>query len=244
MGKLPQAEKLPSAEELPTENGYDAARVEEAFASFAERVRELESLAGELRAELRSLRSERAGAARAARPFEDEIWPVEPGRANVGPAPTWISSVPAPVVRPLRIPGILLEGAFLLLVALFAGLADLSTTWIALVMAAAWALVAISEWAAAAKRRRWHLDEVAAPLDLPGEPVGESTGPWNLPVVEATAVELPEVSESHTVVAPLPGPAGGGDSGETMESPAEPAHGRFRLLRRRKPEPAADPWEA
>jgi hypothetical protein len=238
MGKLPRAEELPR-----TEDGYDAARVEEAFASFAERVRELESVAGELRAELRSLRSERAGAGRAAQPFDDEMWPVEPGR-NLGPAPRWISSVPAPVVRPLTIPRILLEGAFLLLVALFAGLADLSTAWIALVMAAAWALVALSEWAAAAKRSRWRLDEVAAPLELPGEQAGESTGPWNLPVIEATAVELPEVSESHTVVAPLPEPPTEEDPGETIESPVEPTAGRFRLLRRRKPEPAADPWEA
>jgi hypothetical protein len=172
------------------------------------------------------------------------MWPVERGRGNVGPAPSWISSVPAPVVRPLTVPRIVLEGAFLLLVALFAGLADLSTAWIALVMASAWALVAISEWAAAAKRSRWRLDQVAAPLELPGESPGESTGPWKLPVIEATAVELEEVSESHTVVAPLPVPPSEEDPGETIESPVEPAGGRFRLLRRRKPEPATDPWEA
>lgn len=240
MGKLPRAEELPR-----TEEGYDAARVEEAFASFTERVRELESVAGELRAELRSLRSERAGPSLAARPFEDETWPVERGRGNVGPAPNWISSVPAPVVRPLTIPRIVPEGAFLLLVALFAGLADLSTGWIALVMTAAWALVALSEWAAAARRRRWRLDEVAAPVEPPGEPAGESTGPWNLPVIEATAVELPEVSESHTVVAALPEPPGDGDPGETMDSPAAPVdRRRLRLPRRRKPGPATDPWEA
>ena len=240
MGKLPRAEELPR-----TEEGYDAARVEEAFASFAVRVRELESVAGELRAELRSLRAERVGADRAAQPFEDEMWPDEPGRSRPGPAPDWISSVPAPVVRPFTVPRIILEGAFLLLVALFAGLADLSTTAIAVVMAAAWALVALSEWAAAAKRGRWRLDEVAAPVEVPGEPAGESTGPWNVPVIEATAVELPEVSESHTVVATLPEAPGEGDPGETMETPAQPAaRRRLRLPGRRKPEPAADPWEA
>jgi hypothetical protein len=245
MGNLPHAEELSGAEGLPqTEDGYEAARVEEAFALFAERVRALESVAGELRAELRSLRAERTGAARAAQPFEDELWPDEPG-AKVGPSPDWISSVPAPVVRPLTVPRIVLEGAVLLLAALFAGLADLSTISIALVMTAAWALVAASEWAAASKRSRWHLDEVAAPLELPGEQAGESTGPWNLPVVEATAVELPEVSESHTVVAPLPAAPGEGDPGDTIESPLEPAaRRRLRLPRRRKAEPAADPWEA
>ena len=58
MSKLPRTEDLPRAGE-----GYDPARVEEAFSAFAERVRELEAVAGELRAELRSLRAERAAAA-------------------------------------------------------------------------------------------------------------------------------------------------------------------------------------
>ena len=250
--------KLPRAQELPrSDDGYDAARVEEAFASFAERVRELESVAGELRAELHSLRSERAGARRAAAPFErgeftDEEWPVAPGSGNagLGPSPDWVASVPAPLVRPFVVPRIALEGAFLLLVALFAGLADLSATWIIGVMAAAWALVAVSEWAAAAKRARWRLDEVAEPVAVGGESASESTGPWNLPVVQATAVELPEVSESHTVVASLPAEADA-DAGEEEPPAAEPepepsaelAPRRRFSLRRQKPEPAADPWE-
>ena len=47
MSKLPQTDELPHADE-----GFDPARVEEAFATFANRVRELESVASELRAEL------------------------------------------------------------------------------------------------------------------------------------------------------------------------------------------------
>ena len=56
MSKLPQTDDLPRAGE-----GYDAARVEEAFGAFADRVRELEAVAAELRAELKSLRAERSG---------------------------------------------------------------------------------------------------------------------------------------------------------------------------------------
>ena len=44
MSKLPRTRDLPEVEE-----GYDPARVEEAFATFAERVQELESVASELR---------------------------------------------------------------------------------------------------------------------------------------------------------------------------------------------------
>lgn len=239
MGKVPRAEELPDSEE-----GVDAARVEEAFASFADRVRELESVAEELREELRSLRSERAAVRRPLR-GDDEEWPLEPG-APVGPAPDWISAVPAPVVRPLTIPRIVLEGAFLLLVALFAGLADLSTVSIVLVMAGAWALVAASEWAAAAKRARWRLEQIPPPLADPEEGADENTGPWNMPVVEATAVALPDVSESHTVVATLPEE---GTAETPMPDGAPPVSAgprrRLRLPGRRKPEPAAvDPWEA
>jgi hypothetical protein len=240
VGKLPRAEELPRPEE-----GLDAARVEEAFASFADRVRELESIAAELREELRTLRSERVSFPRPLRAAVDEDWPPEAG-ATPGPAPDWVSAVPAPIVRPLRIPRIVFEGAFLLLVALFAGLADLSATSIVLVMAGAWALIAVSEWAAAAKRARWRLEQIPPPLE-PSEGAEESTGPWNMPVVEATAVALPDVSESHTVVATLPAEengAAGEDAGPAENADLAPRR-RLRLPRRHKPEPtAADPWEA
>ena len=75
MSKLPRTDDLPRAGE-----GYDPARVEEAFSAFAERVRELEAVAGELRAELRSLRAERRGAP--AR-LDDERWPVVAGHQPV-----------------------------------------------------------------------------------------------------------------------------------------------------------------
>jgi len=199
--------------ELPRTNHVplDAERVEDAFAAFAERVRELDSVANELRSELRALRAERAPAF-----LDDTEWPVgaghrrdvaQPERLSSGWADSnelesdWIGAVPPPLRRPTEAPRLALEGAFLVLVALLAGLADLNATWIVIVMASAWALVALSEWAAAAKRAGWRLEEVAAPASAGS--VDESTGPWDMPVVHATVVEAPDESESHTVIAKL-----------------------------------------
>jgi hypothetical protein len=229
--------ELPGTHELPrSEEGYDPARVEEAFALFADRVRELEEVADELRGELRALRAERTTPPPPRRVAEAEHWP-----ADADASPDWIAAVPAPLTRPTPVPRLVLEGAFLLLVALFAGLADLSVAWIALVMATAWALVVVGEWAAAAKRARWRLDEIAPAV---AEGAAETTGPWDAPVVEATVVDPGPDPESQTVVTKLPAEA------EEPEPVAEeePAPKQRRgLFRRRKPveagAAAADPWE-
>jgi hypothetical protein len=230
MSKLPRTDDLPT-----TAQGYDAARVEEAFSAFADRVRELEAVAGELRAELQSLRAERPAPAR----FDDEHWPVEPGAHA---SPDWVAAVPPPLVRGFTVPRLALEGAFLLLVALFAGLADLSVEWIVLVMVVAWVLVVLSEWAAAAKRQRWHLDEIAPPL---APAAADTTGPWDMPVVEATVVESGPDPESKTIVTKLPADLVADEPEEAAEW--APAPKRRRGLRRRQ-QPAeagaADPWEA
>ena len=210
--------ELPRTDDRPrTEEGYDpasvdaatidAARVEEAFATFAVRVHELESVADELRTELHALRSERQRHDIEQPPalYVNEDWPVDgPPAKGIALSPDWVSSVPAPLTRPIAIPRLVFEAIFLVLVALFAGLADLSTTAIALVMAGAWALVVVAEWAAAAKRTRWHLDAVATPVADPADGASDSTGPWSMPVVEATVVESPDDSESHTFVTKLP----------------------------------------
>ena len=197
MTELPQTHELPHAEE-----GFDPARVEEAFATFAERVRELESVASELRSELRSLRAERTAPAG----FEDEDWPAETGFAGGNqPSAGWVAAVPPPLAHNVTVPRLAVEGAFLLLVALLAGIADLGAGWIVLVMAVAWALVALAEWAAAAKRSRWRLDEVAPAVVVPGPDAADSTGPWDMPVVESTAIDSPPPgSESKTIVTKLP----------------------------------------
>ncbi len=230
MSKLPRTDDLPT-----TAQGYDAARVEEAFSAFADRVRELEAVAGELRAELQSLRAERPAPAR----FDDEHWPVEPGAHA---SPDWVAAVPPPLPRGFTVPRLALEGAFLLLVALFAGLADLSVEWIVLVMVAAWVLVVLSEWAAAAKRERWHLDEIAPPL---APAAADTTGPWDMPVVEATVVESGPDPESKTIVTKLPADLAADEPEETAERAPAPKR-RRGLRRRRQPAEAgaADPWEA
>jgi len=243
MSKLPQTDELPHADE-----GFDPARAEEAFAAFADRVRELESVASGLRAELQSLRAERTARAAA---VENEDWPVEVNLAH-GPLPSadWIATVPPPFARVMTVPRLAIEGAFLLLVAGLAGLADLRAGWIVLVMAVAWALVALAEWAATAKRARWRLDEIAPPVLVPEPQAADSTGPWDMPVVDATAVDvqLPAPpSESKTMVTKLPADA----EEPQQEEPEEPAEQQgvrkrgFGLRRRKQPaEATADPWEA
>lgn len=229
MAKLPHTRDLPMSAE-----GYERARVEEAFAEFAERVRELETVAADLRAELKTLRAERAAPPPPPR-VEHESWPG----TGFAPSPDWIAAVPAPMPRVPTVPRIALEAGFLLLVGLLAGLANLSATRIVVVMAAAWALVALAEWAAAAKRHRWHLDEIA-PAAEPGDAAAsESTGPWAAPVVEATVVDESE-SESKTVVTTLPT-----DEPETSGEATANTPRRSRRRRRRAAEAgAADPGEA
>ena len=236
--------ELPRTRDVP----LDAERIEEAFSSFSERVRELESVASELRAELRALRAERGPSPMLDKAVldDDEDWPVEPGTSTPAPSPDWVAVVPPPLSRPTAVPRLAAEGGFLVLVALLAGLADLSAAWIVLVMAAAWALVALSEWAAAAKRARWRLEEVAPAVATgPGADL-DTTGPWDMPVVQATVVEAPDESESRTVVAALPA-----KPESEPESPAPAAEettqhprSRFRFRRRPPVETTPDPWEA
>jgi hypothetical protein len=236
MRKLPQADELPHADEA-----YDPARVEEAFAAFADRVRELESVASELRAELKALRAERVAPAR----YENEDWPADAGVSNAAFAlsPDWVAAVPPPFARRPAAPRLVVEGAFLLLVAILAGLADLAAPWIVLVMAVAWALVALTEWAAAAKRSRWRLDEIAPPAGAGSEEAAD-TGPWDMPVVEATVVESGPDPESKTIVAKLP--VEPDDSvAEAKAADPEPRRRGLRLRRRRAADPSTpDPWEA
>jgi hypothetical protein len=236
MAELPQTRDLPTSAE-----GYERARVEEAFAEFAERVHELETVASDLRAELQTLRAERTAAQRPALPprVEAESWPG----TGFAPSPDWIGSVPAPIPHGLRVPRVVLEGVFLLLVGLFAGLADLSAERIVLVMAVAWVLVALAEWAAAATRARWHLDEVAPPREA-GTAESESTGPWDVPVVEATVVDESE-SESKTVVTKLPTDLEAEEEPAAEAAQATAERRRFWRRRRSPTEAgAADPGEA
>ena len=229
MSELPRTDELPQQAE-----GVDPARVDQAFAAFAERVGQLESVAEELRAELRALRADRVAPA----PALDERWPVEEDGVA---SPEWVAAVPAPLARGLAVPRLALEAVFLLLVAVVAGLADLAPSWIVAVMAVAWALVALAEWAAAARQARWHLDEIAPPV----ESATDSTGPWDMPVVGATVVAAGPDPESQTIVAKLPADPAEADAAEPEVEPAAPRRRGLRLRRRRPAETASpDPWEA
>jgi hypothetical protein len=220
--------------------------LEQELATSRELVHELEAelaalkpVAAELRQELRALR---AGLGSTAELDEDdEEWGSGNGTGHAHD--DWPGlSLPPPLPRPVIVPRLILETAFLVLAAAIAVLADLDPLWIVAVMAGAWLLVALSEWAAFAKQRRWRLDEVAPPVGEGGNVA------WYVPPVERTVLEGPTADESHTIVSSLPAdqteirraaPA----VDETGEFPAER---RRRFWRRRKGEanaPPGDPWE-
>lgn len=202
-------DRLPRIDDLPAGDGFDRRAVEDALSAYQSRVRELETA-------VRVLRSPRTAPSPLPAYLEDdESWPGLD--AEVGPAPDWVSDVPPPLPRPLVVPRLALEGAFLVLVAFGSALAGVGATGIVLLMGVAWALVAGSEWIAAARRARWRLEQVALVPVAPGELVHEETDPWAVPPVELTAMAQADGSESRTMVARLPEP------GEETEVHAVPA---------------------
>ncbi len=135
---------------------------------------------------------------------------VEPGwegaeeQTQPGPSYAWVGSIPAPVRRRPGVPRLLLELLFLAAVATAAAIAKLDAAQIAAVMAAAWVLVALIEWAASrAARRR---DEV--PGLYAGPPPATGPAPadaaWFIPPVEHTLVE--GGADAPTAVTRLPPP--------------------------------------
>ena len=207
--------KLPQADELPhTEEGYDPARVEEAFAAFADRVRELESVASELRAELqgdprranrsRTLRGR--GLAGRERAFEHR-----PRRS-----PDWVAAVPPPFARHPGVAAARLRGT---LPVARRGPGRVRRSVCRVDRARDGSRVGtrrLTEWAAAAKRSRWRLEEIAPPADAASKPAADTTGPWDMPVVEATVVESGPDPESKTIIAKLPVQA---EAGARVPSP-------------------------
>lgn len=122
---------------------------------------------------------------------------VEPPRAA---SYAWVGAIEAPVRRRPAVPRLLLEALFLAAVAVAAALADLDAAVIVGVMAGAWVLVALIEWAAArADRRRDELvlmPAPAPPATVPADPA------WFVPPVEQTLLETP--ADSVTAVTKLP----------------------------------------
>jgi hypothetical protein len=143
---------------------------------------------------------------------------LEPGWVDVPPAPVshaWLSALELPVRRRPAVPRVLLETLFLAAVAGAAAIAKLDAPIIAAVMAGAWVLVALIEWAAShAERRRDEVPLLLAPA--PPEPTPADAA-WFVPPVEHTLLEAP--ADSPTAITKLPAPR---ESDITMERPAGP----------------------
>jgi hypothetical protein len=184
----------------------------------------LRPVATELRKELRAIRTG-LGSTAELDPDDDDDWPSANGSGRSGAL--WSGSAPPPPLpKPVLVPRLVLEAAFLALAATIAALADLSVLGIVGVMAAAWVIVALSEWVAFEKQRRWRLDEVA-PL------IGEAGSPaWYMPPVGQTMLEPPDRAAAHTVVSLPAGDETGIVPAFASEDTGEIAPPRRRFWRR------------
>jgi hypothetical protein len=185
----------------------------------------LRPVAAELRQELRALRAG-LGSTAELNPDEDD-WPS--GNGSGGDPALWSGSAPPPPLpKPVIVPRLVLEAGFLAAAAAVAALAELSAPWIVAVMAAAWLIVALSEWVAFEKQRRWRLDEVAPLLTETG------SREWYVPPVERTALVPPDRSESHTIVSLPPAEDTGVVQAPVSEETGELVAARRHFWQRRR----------
>src|SRR5438105_5334925 len=142
-------------------------------------------------------------------------------------------------------PRLALEAAFLILLAVGAGLADLSPTAIVLVMVAAWVIVAVIEFTAERigsafppLRRTYASPPVRRPFDdeLVEATVVTPVAPPP-PVEESGARDDPVPAESEEPAAPPPAPAVEAKAAPEPE-PADEAPSRRRFWQRREREEA------
>ena len=133
-------------------------------------------------------------------PSAEPGWSDEDARPAATPSYAWVSSIGAPVRRRPGVPRLLLEVVFLAAVATAAALAEFDAPVIAVVMAGAWILVALIEWAASRADRHRNviptLATVAPPEPLPADPA------WFVPPVEHTLLE--PAADSPTAITKLP----------------------------------------
>jgi hypothetical protein len=244
-----RASPLPRVEDIPyVERGYDPERVREAFDAFYRHLARLDATlrtveavevfrdqAGELRKELRALRT--AG------------WTQQPWLPSYSARETMRPGVPEAVFRWAA------EACFVIAVPVAAAVADLRSLWIVVAAAGAFAIVAVTEWVAAREG-----DVLPAPASPPvpapvaeeppvplppAEPAPVEATEWNLPppIEEAElrpGPEEPEEQEELTFV----GEAEAAEAAEAVQ--AEPApeaeepeeRPRLGFLRRREIEEA------
>ena len=216
--RLPRIEDVPAATE-----GYDRESVRAAFDSFYRHIAQLDSTlraleavelfrdqAGELRRELRGLKA--------------ASWAQRP--ADGYPA------APSPAGRPEWLPRVAIEAAFLIVVAVVVAVTGFEPLSIVLVMALAWLLVGVVEWAASRARfprKRGTVpalvrqEQAPAPLGVgSAEPAAGHAEPWTVHRIEAA------VDDARTLVRP--------DTDERAPAPAdEPARVGVQ-----QPEPVAE----
>jgi hypothetical protein len=176
---------LPRLDELPrTADGYDPERVQEAFNTFYRHLAQLDTTlqtleavgafrdqANELRRELRAFKT--AG-------WTQQAWPPPyAGGTSIRPIGPGL---------PDALPRIAVEAGFIILVAVLVFLAHFDGLAIILIMALAWAIVAVVEWAATRERL------------APPRPVATPVPPA-VPAVQR-AVAAPAVAEQPALADP------------------------------------------
>jgi hypothetical protein len=116
-------------------------------------------------------------------PATEPGWEGESLDEPPAPSYAWISSVPAPVRRRPGVPRLLLEIVFLAAVAAAAAVAKLDAGAIAGLLAGAWVLVALIEWAASRAEQRRDAVPGFHPVVAAAEPAAADPS-WFVPPVE------------------------------------------------------------
>jgi len=133
-------------------------------------------------------------------PSSEPGWDGQDEQPASAPSYAWVNSIPTPVRRRPSVPRLLLEILFLAGAATAAAIAKLDGPVIAGVMVAAWALVALIEWAAARAELRGRAVPAFAPA-APAEPLPADPS-WFVAPVEQTLIE--PAPDSETALTRLP----------------------------------------
>lgn len=191
-----------------TRISHDPADPQEA--ELLDAVRALSVQVGGLQAELQSLRSQRR--VLPASSIDGPAW--EEGAPVQRESSMWMRSLDGPGPRAPAVPRVLLEVVFLVAVAVGAALANLEPVVIVVLMALAWTLVAVAEWAAA-QTARHRAESSQAPLAGVAGGIFADDPSWFAPPIERSALEVPEDTLDG-----IEDTLGGNDAGPRLPPPA------------------------